>query len=160
MTKLRSLDLVGGKFVVGNNLQGQTYGVEIGSTWQATDWWKFRAAYTYLKVQLQTVPGSTDFVSAVTAGEDPQNQVSITSSMDLPHNIQFDCTVRYVSELPALQVPSYVAFDARLAWRPTKQLELAVVGKNLFNSEHPEFGSGLTQHVIPRSVYGMVTYRW
>jgi len=158
--KLRSLDLVGSDLIIGNNLEGQTYGVEVGSTWQATDWWKLRLAYTYMKVQLQTVPGSTDFISVQTAGEDPQNQVYLSSGMNLPHNVQLDADVRYVSDLPALQMPSYVTADVKLAWDPTKNLELSVVGRNLFNSQHIEFGSGLTAHEIPRSVYGMVTYRY
>jgi iron complex outermembrane recepter protein len=157
---LRSLDLVGTTFFIGNKLAGQTYGAEIGSTWKATSWWTFRGAYTYLKVQLQNDPGSTDITSVATAGNDPQSQVYVRSSMDLPHDIQLDCSMRYVSDLPNQHVPAYVAVDARIAWQATRQLQLAIVGQNLFDNEHPESGTGVTQHVIPRGVYGMFTYQW
>jgi iron complex outermembrane receptor protein len=53
-----------------------------------------------------------------------------------------------------------VAVDARLAWRPNDQLELALVGRNLFDNRHPEFGASATRHEIERSVFAMFTYRW
>ena len=68
--------------------------------------------------------------------------------------------MRYVDSLASQNVPSYVTADVRLAWQPTKQLELAVVGQNLLDSRHPEFGTGRTRHEIQHGVYGKVTYRF
>jgi iron complex outermembrane receptor protein len=83
--------------------------------------------------------------------------------LDLPHHVDLDIASRYVSELSNGDVPDYVAVDARLAWRPSDQLELAVVGRNLFDDRHPEFrggGGGANQHEVQRSVFGMLTYKW
>jgi iron complex outermembrane receptor protein len=158
--KLRSIELVGTHFVEDNKLHGQTYGVELGSTLKATDWWRIHLAYTYLKVLLQTDRGSTDTFSTATVGNDPLNQVYVRSSMDLPHHIELDATVRYVSALRNQKVPGYVAVDVRLGWRPTEHIEFAIVGQNLFDNQHPEFVAGTSRHEIERGAYAMFTYRW
>jgi len=62
--------------------------------------------------------------------------------------------------LPSPSVPSYVTADLRLAWRPSPSLELSIVGQNLFDNQHPEFGAAANRQEIPRSVYGKVTWRF
>jgi iron complex outermembrane receptor protein len=57
-------------------------------------------------------------------------------------------------------VPSYVALDLRLGWRPTPNWEFAIVGQNLLDRQHPEFGAPATRQEIPRSVYGKLTWRF
>jgi iron complex outermembrane receptor protein len=56
-------------------------------------------------------------------------------------------------------VPAYFEADVRLGWRPTRDLELAVVGQDLVHAYHAE----ATQppiHEIPRSVYFSVRWRF
>ena len=74
--------------------------------------------------------------------------------------MQLDATLRYVDDLPHQQVPSYVLFDARLAWHPTDRLELAVVGQNLPADQHPEFGLPATRKEIQYGGFGKITYSW
>jgi len=55
--------------------------------------------------------------------------------------------------------------DLRLAWRPRKRLELAVVGQNLLQESHREFPGNITASPVlstevPRGVYGTVTWRY
>jgi iron complex outermembrane receptor protein len=55
--------------------------------------------------------------------------------------------------------------DMRLAWRPRKRLELAVVGQNLLQAQHQEYGRAtgdwLTDFTaVPRGVYGTVAWRY
>ena len=83
--------------------------------------------------------------------------------MDLPQHLSLDCSVRYVDSLPALQIGSYVTLDARLGWRPKKNLEFAVVGQNLLQEQHAEFSPSFiaTQRAeIERGVYGKVTWHF
>ena len=63
--------------------------------------------------------------------------------MDLPHNIEANIIVRYVSELPGLDIPDYATFDARLGWRPTENIEISLTGKNLATPRHRETSTGL-----------------
>ena len=46
--------------------------------------------------------------------------------------------VRHVDNLNSPHVPSYTAFDARVAWRPRQNLEVALVGRDLGRA-HLEF---------------------
>jgi len=69
----------------------------------------------------------------------------------------FDGVLRYVDTLPAQHVGSYVTLDLRLAKQVTKSLELSVVGLNLAQDHHREFGGGTE---VQRSIYGQVRWRW
>jgi len=52
----------------------------------------------------------------------------------------------------------------RLAWYATPTMELAVVGRHLLDSHHPEFGAdtyiGSLPTEVQQEVYGMVTWRY
>jgi iron complex outermembrane receptor protein len=61
--------------------------------------------------------------------------------------------VRHVAALPDPAVPAYTALDARIAWHPRPDIELSVTGKNLFGTEHVEFGASPGASVIPRAVF-------
>jgi iron complex outermembrane receptor protein len=68
----------------------------------------------------------------------------------------------YVDHLAKLRTAGYVRFDTRLGWQATRNLELSVVGQNLFDHRHREFGA--TPNVNPtsveRSVFGKLTFRF
>ncbi len=147
-------------FTVGNKLDGDTYGVELGSTVKAGDGWTIRAAYTYLQDQFHLDPGSTDTTFKTQDGTDPAHQVYLRSSMDLSRHLQLDASLRYITALRNQEVPSYVTADVRLAWEPTDHLELAIVGQNLLQRQHVEFGVGATRSEIPRGGFATLTYRW
>ena len=81
--------------------------------------------------------------------------------MDLPHRISLDGILRYVDSLPHPFVPSYITMDVRLAWKPWENMELAIVGQNLFQPRHLEFGGqSPTSAEVQRGVYGKVTWRF
>jgi iron complex outermembrane receptor protein len=154
---LRSLNQISPtNFVIGNGFRGQTWGVELSGTYQATDWWRLRGGYTYLnKVLWADRPNVTP---SVREGNDPENQVLIQSILDLPAHFQFDVVGRYVDTLENPHVPSYVSFDARLAWWYQGKVEISIVGQNLWDNQHPEFGAIATRQEIPRSVFGKVAW--
>lgn len=146
----------------GNKMEGEAYGVELAANWLALDWWRFQAAYTYLQIQLHLDPDSRDTVSERAEGESPHHQLFLRSSMDLSRDLELDLWVRYVDSLPDLGVRSYVSLDARLGWRPRQDLELSIVGQNLVDSHHSEFGPDAFVKTSPteveRSVYGKITW--
>ncbi|HSY17177.1 MAG TPA: TonB-dependent receptor [Candidatus Acidoferrales bacterium] len=150
-----------------NNLEGQTYGGEFTTDLQVLEWWRLHAGYDLLLEDIHVKPGQMDINNARNETSDPKHQVFIRSSMDLPRNIEFDTGLRWVDTLhnnngAALgTVPSYFELEARLAWHPTKNLELAIVGQNLLHDHHPEYGfPGPQREEITRNVYGKVSYRW
>ena len=107
-----------------NEAGGDTYGVELSATCEISKRWRITGQYTLFEMNLYNDP-SNDYVD-----EDPKNQFYVRSSWDIRENLQFDLTLRYVDRLVADQVPSYLTMDMRLAYRPRKHLELAVVGQN------------------------------
>ena len=148
----------GSPFVIANDLKGESYGVELAGTLQITDWWRVRAGYNYLHKRLVVKPGGADLNNGSGEGNDPEHQFSFRSSMDLPGDLQLDAGLRFVDSLPSPSVPSYFGLDVRLQWKPAKDWELAVVGQNLVDRRHPEFGAPATREEIERSVYGRVTW--
>jgi iron complex outermembrane receptor protein len=89
----------------------------------------------------------------------PRHMALLESRTDLGSRTSFDLVVRHVGALEATRVPAYTALDARLAWRPHRELELAVVGQNLFDAHHPEFGPEATRSEVRRGLYGSVAWR-
>jgi iron complex outermembrane receptor protein len=57
-------------------------------------------------------------------------------------------------------VPAFTEVNARIGWRPTPRLELAVVGQDLAHARHPEFGPDTPSRLeFERSVRALVTLR-
>ena len=171
---LRSVQIVSGPpltpltTVLGNDLYGHTKGAEISATLKVTDWWRLQPSYTYLHMNLYAhpagiVPDNTQNMVRQIEGSNPQNQFSIRSSMDLPHEVTFDTMLRYVDNLPYFNIASYFELDARLGWRINKHWEMAIVGQNLLHDHHAEFATTqvMTQTTeIPRSIYGTITWQF
>jgi len=146
-----------------NQAKGETYGAELTAHWQMTDWWRWRASYTYLQVQLHALPGSTDPDAEDNEGTSPHHQFSVQSSLDLPWHLQLDGLVRYVDEVSDLGVPSYLSLDVRLGWQPLKNLEFSVTGQNLLDDRHPEFGPTvipIQRTEVQRGVFGKIQFRF
>ncbi len=143
-----------------NGIKGATNGFEISPHWKPAKWWELKASYSYLDMDLQLKTGSNDPTTiANNEGSSPHHQVVLQSFLNLPKKLEFDQTYRYVSSLPIQTVAAYSTMDARFGWHLTRQLELSVVGHNLLQPHHPEFGGdpgGLVG--IKRSVYAKVVW--
>jgi iron complex outermembrane recepter protein len=147
-------------FVQANNFQGETYGIEVLANYRLTNWWRWQVGYSFLQAHLRPKRGSVDMISeAVAEGSSPHHKVFWRSLMNLPANVELDTALRFVDDLPSQNVRSYVALDVRLGWRPTKNLELSVIGQNLLDDRHLEFSSVIPTE-IQRGVYGKVTWRY
>jgi len=146
--------------VLGNGQKGESYGAELTADYRVTDWWRLRAGYTPLHVRIRPKPGSTDTSFGSSESHDPEHQVFLRSSMDLPGNFEFDASFRYVTRIANQAVPAYAEMDVRVAWKPTARLELSIVGQNLLHDHHAEFGAVTTRQEIERGVYGKVAWRF
>jgi iron complex outermembrane receptor protein len=144
-----------------NGIRGSTKGFEITPDWKPLSWWELRPSYSYLEIHMEDGPGSNDPTSvAGYEGSSPKHQVVIQSFVKLPKKLEFDQTYRYVSALSAQSVNSYSTGDAHFRWQTTPQLEVSVVGQNLLQPHHSEFGGDPGPLIgIKRSVYGQITWR-
>jgi len=151
-----------------NNLEGETQGVELSADYQVMRWWRLRLGYSYLEEDIRVKDGELDIINnALNETADPQHQVSLRSSMDLPYNMELDAQLRWVDELRinnvgiAAEVPNYTELSVRLGWRPTDRLELSLTGQNVLHDEHVEYGLASAEQVeIERSIYGKVQWRF
>jgi iron complex outermembrane receptor protein len=141
-------------WLIENGMRGDGYGVEAWSTYEVQPWWRISAGFSALHKDLEFKPGSQDVLGLSFAGNDPEYQVSVRSSMNFGPDIAFDVFVRHIDGLPSPPVDGYTAVNARLGWRVTDSLELAVVGADIADQSHPEFASPtLPAREIRRSVY-------
>jgi iron complex outermembrane receptor protein len=153
---LRTLEPAPGgtSLVFGNDMDGTTTGVEMWGSYAPLPIWRLSAGFTALTEDLQIKPGSTALSSSPSSeGNDPAQTWQVRSTLDLPRQCEFDFMVRHVSALPQPVVPAYVAVDVRLGWKPRRDLELSLTGRNLFDSGHAEFGAPLTRSEFGRSVF-------
>jgi iron complex outermembrane receptor protein len=154
-------------FVFQNNLEGETYGVELSGDYQIFDWWRLHGGYDFLHENIHVKAGEIDINDALNETSDPQQQFSIRSSMDLPENADLDADLRWVDTLhnnigtTVGTVPSYFELDVRIGWHATKNLEFSIVGQNLLHDQHAEYGfPSPTREEIARSVYGKVSWQF
>jgi iron complex outermembrane receptor protein len=102
---------------------------------------------------LRLEPDSGDPIGVSAAGNDPAHQWTLRSSLDLSERTELDVNLRRVGALPNPSVPAYTAVDVRYGWRPRRNLEISLVGQNLADPGHPEFGAPATRSEIARGVF-------
>lgn len=147
-----------------NALAADTHGLELAADFTAAPWWRFQAAYTYLRVKGKRngdplFDANVDFVE----GNDLRHTFSLRSAMTLGDKGQWDVWLRRVGKLVSTGVAAYTAVDMRYAFKLSKELEVSLVGQNLFDGGHVEgvmdFLPAQTME-IPRSVYLKAKWRF
>ncbi|MGD9110367.1 MAG: TonB-dependent receptor [Phycisphaerales bacterium] len=145
-----------------NKMYGETYGGEISAHWMVKRDWKITAGYSFLQAHMHMQESSTN-----TAGDvryersSPHNTFRLISYFDLPNNLELNTALYYVDTVPYYNVPSYIRLDIGLSWQINKNTELSVVGQNLLDSSHPEFGnSSIAAAETQRAVFGKLVYRF
>ncbi|MCR5880936.1 TonB-dependent siderophore receptor [Phenylobacterium sp. J367] len=149
--------------LVGNTMEGETWGVEAWGEVQVADWWRLSLGGSILEKEFRLKPGSRDISRFEAMGADPGYWGKIRSRMDLTDRLSLDMALRVYDDLPRLAASGYVGASGyaeaslRLAWRVTDQIELAVSGQDLLHARHAE-ASETRRSEIPRSAF--VTLRW
>lgn len=160
------IDPISGEFVLPlpfiNGVEGDGYGFELASTAMMLDNWTLRSGYSYLRVDLDANSEVFDVVQG-TQG-DPRNQFFFHSSWDIGCNWELDLIGRYVDVLRLADTPSYFELDSRIGWSFNDNVELSLVGRNLLDGSHKEFGSdtatGTQFSEVRRELYGVIALRY
>jgi iron complex outermembrane receptor protein len=146
--------------VIGNRLEGETYGAELSGRYERIEGFHLRGGLTWLETDLRAEPGSGDTSGGASEANDPSLHGFLRADLDLPRSFELGLWLRYVDDLPRPAVPDYTELDLRLGWRPRETLELSLVGQNLLHDHHPEFGALPSREEVERGVYGEVTWRF
>ncbi len=148
--------------LIGNNLQGVTYGGELVVNGRPTDWWRIQATYSNLEMAFDTTAGGKRSNLGLEK-DSPRHSLTFRNSFDLPHHVQIDASLRYVDQLKDLKVPAYTTSDVRIGWAPTSNLDVSVCGQNLFQPRHQEFTPTTVMTPtteVERSVYLKMTLKF
>ena len=148
-----------------NNASGYTYGVEASADSRLRDNWRLQLSYSYLNIHIRSNSPlrMLDSTTGSAASNNPQHQVSLRSLHDFSDKLQLNLWLRYVSNMDFYRIPSYLTMDTKLAFKPTKKMELFLVGQNLLQQQHQESVSDfipLIPAVIPRGIYAGATWRF
>jgi iron complex outermembrane receptor protein len=135
-----------------NNPKGETWGAELAADWRVFDPWRIVASYSHI-----TASHAAGF-------KPPAHQISLRSQLELTENVEFDLWGRFVDQSEDYlqnKLAGYVTLDARLGWRPAKNLEVALVGRNLLHQRQQEFRPEFINTLpsgVGREVYGKITW--
>ena len=148
-----------------NLMRGKTYGVELAANWRLSPDWRLHGSYSWLKMDLQAKAGGAGVVAFGSADNSPTHMVQLHSLHTLRHNLELDVNLYINSRLKfakaegELGVASYTRLDLRLGWRPSRNLEVNLIGRNLLQKRHAEFlADDVTASEVPRSLLAQI--RW
>ncbi|TXI29393.1 MAG: TonB-dependent receptor [Nitrosomonas oligotropha] len=150
---------------INNQGSALTYGFETSVDWKPKENWRLQSSYSFLHIDFSSnnLLTKSDPTAGGISKVNPQHQLSVRSNYDFSEKLQLNLWLRYTSNISFYNIPSYVTMDAKLAYRPTKNTELFVVGQNLFSQNHREMGSEFIPIVpafIPRGIYAGAQWRF
>ena len=139
----------------GNLMKADTYGVEAWGSYSATNWWQIKAGLMLQHQDRSFQPQSSGLGGVAAAGDDPNHEATLQSSMDLGNHVNWSADLRWVGMLPDPKVPEYVELNTRVAWRVSDTLEIGISGFNLLHAHHLEYEqAGATSgDEVDRSVF-------
>jgi iron complex outermembrane receptor protein len=123
---------------------------------------KFTGSYSLFTIRSEyTLPALPDDGADGTA---PRHQGQVRAAFSLTRDIDVDTALFAVGRIKDIAVPGYTRVDARIAWRPRPHVELSLVGQNLFDASHLEFGGAATNLAqaseVRRAAYGAIAWRF
>ncbi len=145
-----------------NLAHAHDYGVEFSANWNVTSRWRLSPGFSFLQMKILMDPSSRDTSTAASVGDSPKHQAQLRSTLNLPHNLEWDTSAYYVGALGVGPVGSYTRVDTRVGWRMKEGVEFSVAGQNLLTPRHTEFFDALQINPteIERSVVGSVAWRF
>jgi len=151
-----------------NNLDADTWGVDVETTWQVID--DLRLVFGYTFFDGDSNPTGPIALEDNAEDANPNHKVTAQALIDLPWNLELDTWVSWTAEVSgspgnpiAVPIDDYVRLDVRIGWQPTDHWEFSLSGQNLVEDEHVEFFDSQALGVvneIPRSVFGKATFRY
>jgi len=148
------------RLTFGNSLSAHSFGGEVATELQVTESWKLIVAQSYLSLHVDLGSSKATGDKALYEGGAPTNTTMLRSLLNVSNSVQFDSTLRRVGSLSYGDVDAYTELDVRLAYKPFKNTEFALIGQNLLDAAHQEFSPnlfGLPATQIERSLFGKVT---
>ncbi len=158
-----------------NNGRGEGYGLEAVADWKAGAWLRFFLSYSFLKSAFEWENPAVAQMELKSFVEQlsPRHQVGLRTTIDLAGNWQINGWLRYIDTIEGrgsldllkeegTTIDPYFLFDCNLVWKPSKDMEIMLVGRNLLNSSQPQYVAELHTPFteIERGYYVKTTWRF
>ena len=139
-----------------NNMQGKTRGFEIASNWAFTEHLNVIMNYAYLNLELDAADAAQKSAMQLY----PRHQAGIALFYSFGNQWTLDTTATYVDQLAT--TPAYIRWNLNLGKQLGKHLRFNLVGENLGDNQHQEFGSAadLNAAEIERSIFAKLTWQF
>lgn len=161
-----------------NGLAGWSTGLELAAEWLVTPNWRLQLSYSWSKLNMDEGKDQISNADAqMTERAKPRETASLRSQWNMTTSQQLDVWLRAMSgyervnitdatpststEPSYVRIPGYITLDLRYAYRVNKDLEVALIGRNLIGSRRIEYLSDYIPTIaneIKPSV--MLTTRW
>jgi iron complex outermembrane receptor protein len=122
-----------------NMLDADSFGGEATVMYQPHPRLSFKGSYRFLDLDFARDEGSRDTTGGSQEGNDARHVGVLAAHADLPGRVELDAFLRLASDLPRPALDGYTTLDARVAWRPVRRLEVALVLRNLLDEQFAEF---------------------
>jgi iron complex outermembrane receptor protein len=147
----------------GNLLAATTTGVELAAHFTPAAWWRLDGSYSTFHLDAAASAASRDTAAAQTDGQAPGAQWQGRSAFALPRGVHVDAMLFHSGTLSTLDVAAYTRADLRIDIPAGRHVSVSVVGQNLLDARHIEFGgvtAVVTPTAIPRSGRVQLTWRY
>ena len=155
---------------VANSLTGWSNGAEITVDWLATPNWRLQLSYSWSRLDMNEYGNAFQQNSArLLEKSTPRHHGSLRSQWNIDSRQQLDLWLRTSAGFERLdapytttiRVPGYATLDLRYAYRVDKNLEIALIGRNLLGARRFEYVSDYLATVSTAMQPSlMLTSRW
>lgn len=144
----------------GNGLHGNSMGGELTLGWRPLDTLRLDAFYSHMDLDIERHDNGRDLTTPTQIEQgNPRHMGGLRAGWTPAPRWSLDGFLRVVDKLPRYNIPTYTELNLRLAFRLRPDLELALVGENLLDDRHPEFGADNASRVeVQRQ--GVLQVRW
>jgi len=161
-----------------NGLAGWSTGFELAAEWLVTPNWRLQLSYSWSKLNMDEGKDAIANADAqMTERAKPRESTSLRSQWNMSTSQQLDLWLRAMSsyervnitdatpttstEPSYVRIPGYVTLDLRYAYRVNKDLEIALIGRNLIGARRVEYLSDyiptIANEIKPSAMF---TTRW
>lgn len=148
-----------------NGMSGRTGGVEMTATYQPTSFWRLAGSLTTFSDSLDSPSFMDSFGrSSVIEGQGstPRFQAVLKSHLQCTNDLSFDLGILHNGEIAANYYPAYTRFDAQLSYNVKTDLQLSLIGRDIFGKSRQESGGSLFEvpSATERSWSMKLTYKF
>ncbi len=139
-----------------NDMKGKSRGAEAAFNWTLSEDLKVALNYSYLKLDLTALDPAQKTAELLY----PTRQTALKVFWNITDTWTLDSWATYIDKLPGGNVKAYTRLDMNLGGQITKTLRFNLIGQNLLEKSHREFGDAADVNAgeMERSIMGKLTW--